>query len=126
MPVTSAQYIIGTEKYFDAGIKFNFDDDEYSQRYGQIEKKLRLLTKDDILQPYKSDQDFRSSNIRVDDVRYNLYVFGVKYQQIFTASQPSKVEFKSDGVVLIDINGYALILTYKMLFVDCDGQRHFD
>ena len=32
-PVTSAQCIIGTEKYPDSAILLNYDDDEYSQRF---------------------------------------------------------------------------------------------
>ena len=34
LPFTSAQRVIGTEKYPDAGILLNFDDDHYSQGYG--------------------------------------------------------------------------------------------
>ena len=33
-PVTSAQGIIGTEKYPDSAILLNYDDDNYSQGYG--------------------------------------------------------------------------------------------
>ena len=33
-PVTSAQCIIGTENYPDAGILLNYDDDDYSLGYG--------------------------------------------------------------------------------------------
>ena len=33
LPVTSAQCIIGTEKYPDAGKLLNYDDDVYSQGY---------------------------------------------------------------------------------------------
>ena len=110
LPVTSAQCIIGTEKYPDAGTFLNYDDDDYySQVYDQIQEAFGALTKDDFLQPYKSDHDFRSSNARADDVGYNLYVFDIRYQQIFTASQPIKVEFKFVGVVSNDINGYALV-----------------
>ena len=36
MPVTSAQCIIGTEKYPDSGILLNYTDNNYSQGYGQI------------------------------------------------------------------------------------------
>ena len=51
-PVTSAQCIIGTEKYPDSGILLNYDDDDYyNQGYGQIKEAFRALTKDDILQP---------------------------------------------------------------------------
>ena len=78
-PVTSAQCIIGTEKYPDSGILLNYDDDDYNQGYGQIKEAFRVLTKDDILQPYISDRDFRSSNNN-NDIGYNLYVFDIRYQ----------------------------------------------
>ena len=74
MPIGSAQSIIGTGKDPDAGILLNYDDDDYSRSYFQIKETFRALTKDDILQPYISDQDFRSSNVTDDDVGYNLYV----------------------------------------------------
>ena len=51
LPVVSAQGIIGTENYPDAGILLNYDDDDYSQGYSQIKEAFRALTKDDILQP---------------------------------------------------------------------------
>ena len=38
-------------------------------------KKLKALTKDDILQPYISEENFRTSNVRAADVGYNLNVF---------------------------------------------------
>ena len=50
----------------------------------------------------------------------------MRYQQLFTASQTSKVEFKFDGAVPNDINGYALGLTIKFLSISKDGPRHFD
>ena len=51
VPVTSCQCIIGTEKYPHAGILFNYDDDGYSQGYGQIKETFRALTGGDIRQP---------------------------------------------------------------------------
>ena len=60
--VTSAQCIIGTEKYPDSSILLNYNDDDYSQGYGQIKEAFKALTKDNILQPYISEHDFRSSN----------------------------------------------------------------
>ena len=72
LPVVSAQCIIGTEKYPDAGIMLNYDDDDYAQGYHQIEQTFKALTKDDIFQPYISEDDFRSSNVRAHDVGYNL------------------------------------------------------
>ena len=109
LPVVSAQCVIGTEKYLDAGILLNYDDDEYSQWYAQIKEAFRAFIKVDILRPCISDHDFRSSNVRADDVGYNLYVLDIRYQQNVTASQPVKVELNFDGVVLDDINGYALV-----------------
>ena len=57
--VTSAQCNIGTKKYPDSGNLLNYDDDDYNQGYGQIKEAFRVLTKNDILQPYISDHDFR-------------------------------------------------------------------
>ena len=125
LPVFSAQFIIGTEKYPDAGILLNYDDD-YSQGYHQIKEAVKALTKDDILQPYISEADFRTSNVAANDIGYNLYVFDIRYQKNFTNSQPIKVEFKFEGVVPNDINGYALVLTNKLVSISSDGQRHFD
>ena len=125
LPVVSAQCIIGTEKYPDAGILLNYDDDDYSQGY-QIKEAFRALTKDDILQPYISDDNLRTSNAAANDIGYNLYVFDIRYQKNFTNSQPIKVEFKFDGFVPNDINGYALVLTNKLVSISSDGQRPFD
>ena len=84
------------------------------------------MTKDDILQPYITDDNFRTSNAAANDIGYNLYVFDIRYQKYFTNSQPIKVEFKFDGVVPNDINAYALVLTNKLVSISSDGQRHFD
>ena len=126
LPVVSAQCIIGTEKYPDAAILLNYDDDDYSQGYHQIKEAFRALTKDDILQPYISEADCRRSNVAANDIGYNLYIFDIRYQENFTNSQPIKVEFKFEGLVPNDINGYALVLTNKLVSVSSDGQRHFD
>ena len=117
---------MGTENYPDVSISLNYDDADYAQVYSQIEEAFRALTKDDILQPYISEDDWRSSNVRADDVGYNLYVFGIRYEKNFTNSQPIKVEFKIDRVVLNDVNGYALVLTNRLVSKSSDGQRHFN
>ena len=69
--VTSAQCIIGTEKYPDSEILLNYNDDNYSQGYGQIKEAFKALTKDNLLQPYISDAEFRSSNDG-DNSGYNI------------------------------------------------------
>ena len=124
-PVTSAQCIIGTEKYPDSSILLNYDDDDSNQGYGQIKEAFRALTKDDILQPYISDKDFRSSNNN-NDIGYNLYVFDIRYQKDFQNSQPIKVEFKFSENIVGEIYGYDLVLTNKKISISSDGQRHFD
>ena len=123
--VTSAQCNIGTEKYPVSGILLNYNDDDYSQGYGQIKEAFKALTKDNLLQPYISDADFRSSN---DDnnIGYNIYVFDIRYQKNFESSQTKRVEFKFDGVVPAGIYGYALVLTNKLISLSSDGQRMFD
>ena len=78
LPVVSAQCIIGTEKYPDAGILLIYDDDDYSQGYHQIIEAFRALTKDDVIQPYISEADFRRSNVAANDVGYNLYFFDIR------------------------------------------------
>ena len=123
--VTSAQCIIETEKYPDSGILLNYNDDDYSQGYGQIKEAFKALTKDNILQPYISQHDFRLSN-GVNDFGYNIYVFDIRYQKNYESSQPIKVEFKFDGVVPAGIYGYALVLTNKLISISSDGQRMFD
>ena len=45
MPVTSAECVIGTEKYPDSAILLNYDDNDHSQGYGQIKEAHKALTK---------------------------------------------------------------------------------
>ena len=77
LPVISAQVVIGTERYLDSGILLSYDDDDYSQGYGQIKEAFKSRTKDDILQAYISEDDFRSSN-EGNNIGYNLYAFDIR------------------------------------------------
>ena len=70
-PVTSAQCVISTQKYPDSGILLKYNEDNNSQGYSQIKEAFRALTKDDILKPYKSEHDFRSSKDD-NDIGYKL------------------------------------------------------
>ena len=124
-PVISAQGIIGTEKYLDRAILLNYNDDIYSQGYGQIKETFKSLIRGNILQPYISENDFRSTNDD-NDIGYNIYVFDIRYHKNYQSSQPIKVEFKFDGVVPAEIYGYALILTNRLISISSDGQRMFD
>ena len=74
----------------------NYNDDDYSQGYGQIKEAFKALTKDNILQPYISEDGFRTSNDG-NNIGYNLHVFDKRYQKNFESSQPIKVELEFDG-----------------------------
>ena len=121
----SAQVIIGTERYPDSGILLNYDCDDYSQGYGLIKEAFKALTKDDILKPYISEDDFRSSNEGI-NIGYNIYALDIRYQKNFENAQPVKVEFKISENILAGIYEYALVLTNKLISISCDGQRMFD
>ena len=120
LPVTSAPCIVGRADYPDNVILLIYDDDEYSHGYGQIEEAFRALTEDDILLPYKTDQDFRV------DFDYNLHVFDKRNQEKSPAAQPIEEEFELDGAVPNDINVYALVLANELVAIRSDGHRHFD
>ena len=124
-PVTSAQSIIGTKKNPDSAILSKYNDDDYSQEYSQIKETFRIFTKDDILKPSISDNDFKSTNDG-NNIGYNLYVFDIRYQKIFESTEPIKVEFKFDGVIPAGLYGYSSVLTNKLLSISSDGPRHFD
>ena len=51
-PVTTAQCINRTEKNPDSSILLNYNDEYYTQGYGQIKEAFRAFTRDNILQPY--------------------------------------------------------------------------
>ena len=125
LPVISAHVIIGTERYPDSGILLNYDDDDYSQGYGQIKEAFKALTKDDILKPYISEDDFRSSNEGY-NIGYNIYAFDIRYQKNFENSQPVKVEYIFSENIPAGIYGYALVLTNRLASISSDGQRMFD
>ena len=124
-PERFAQYIIGTKKCPDSAILLRCNDDDYSPGYSQIKEAFRALTKDDILKPYISDQNFRSSNDG-NNIGYNFYVSGIRYQKNFESAQPIKVKIEFEGVIPAGIYGNALVLTNRLISISSDCQRHFD
>ena len=125
LPVMSAQAVIGTERYPDSGILLKYDDDDYSQGYGQIKEAFKTLTKDDILNPHLTEDDFRSSN-EVNNIGYNIYAFDIHYQKNFENAQPVKVEIKFSENIPAGIYGYALVLRNRLASITSDRQRMFD
>ena len=93
MRVTSAQCIIGTEKYPDSATLLIYDDDDYCQGYGQIKEAFRALTKDNILQPYISEDDFRSDD-KGNNIGCNIHVFDIRYQKDYQSGQSVKMNLK--------------------------------
>ena len=124
-PVTSNQCFILAEKYPNSAILPKYDDDFYSQGFGQIEEAFRALTNDDILQPFISNHDFRSSNDG-NDFGYNFYVFDIWYQKSLEAAQPIEVEFNFSENIPAGIYADTLVLTNKLAGITSDSQRHFD
>ena len=89
--------------------------------YVEIKKALRALTKDDIRKPYISRHDFRSFNDG-DNEGFILYVFDIRYRKNFGNAQSIKVEFNFGGIVPVNVNGYVLVLTSKLVSISSDGQ----
>ena len=121
----SAHVVIGTKRYPDSALLLNFEDDDYSQGYGQIKEAFRALTKDDMLKPYITEDDFRSSN-EGNNIGYKKYAFDLRYQKNFDNAQPVEVEFKFSENIPSGINGYALVLTNRLASITSDGQQMFD
>ena len=92
IPFIDLQQKALNEKCSVSSILLSYSDDDYSQVYGLIKEDFKALTRDDILQPYKPDKDFRFSNDR-DDIDYNLYVFDIQCQKTLEAAQPIQVEY---------------------------------
>ena len=123
--MTNTQCNIGTENYPDSAILLNYNDDDLSQGYGENKESFKALTKDDILQPYKSEHVFRSTNDG-NNTGYKLYVFDIRYPKKFVSAQPIKVEVNFSESVPAGVYGYALVLTNKLISISSDGQRRFE
>ena len=125
LPVTSAHVVIGKERYPDKSLLLNYAHDIYCQGYGKIKEAFRALTKDDILQPYISEDDFGSST-GGDNFGYNEHSCDIRYQKNFENAQPANVEFKFHGIIPAGVNRYALVLKNRLASISSDGQRMFD
>ena len=79
-PDKFAQCIIATENYPDAGKNSIYAEDNYRQVDSQIVSCFNLSTKDHILQPFLSQQDFTMNNVNASDhntidIGYILFFF---------------------------------------------------
>ena len=94
--------------YPDSAVLLSFDDDNYSQGYGQFGEVSRALTKDYILQPYMFDIDFRLFK-NGDDIGYNLYVFDIRWKKNLKSAQPIEVNLKFQQTFLL---GYTVMFQF--------------
>ena len=78
--VTISQCIYVTEKHLDGGTILSYADHDYSQSFNQTKEAFRALTREDLVQPYKSVYDFRSPSHGI-DAGNNFYVFEICYQK---------------------------------------------
>ena len=90
-----------------------------------VKEAFKALTKDNILQPYVSEDDFRSDN-NGNNIGYNIHVFDIRYQKKYQSSQSVKIEFKLDKVVPVGVYGYALVLANRLVSISSDGDRMLD
>ena len=82
-------------------------------------------------QPYIFDNECRITNVNdagcaKKDVGYNSFSFLYRTSRNFAAAKPTKGQYKCVAVVPADKNGFALVVTNKLISVSSDGQRHCD
>ena len=112
-------------KNLDSGFLLSYNADDYSQVYGQIKEAFRALTKNNIIQPCISVDDFRPFN-EDNNFGCNIHVFLIRHQKNFESAQPVKPEFKIAENIPAGIYGYALVLRNILASISSDGQRLFD
>ena len=119
LPISNAVCKIGSEKYPDDGIEWDYNRDKYDQAYSEIENFYHLNSETNLLNPFIDLNKFRTN--------YNFYVFGLSKQRDIIANQPIRLEFKFNAAIdVADYIAYALVLTQKLISISSDGQRHFD
>ena len=110
---------IRSEKYSDDGKECDYDRDKHDQTYSEIENFYKLHSETNQLNPFIDLHKFRRS--------YNFYVFDLSKQKDQIASQPIRLEFKSNAASgVADYIAYASVLTPKLISISSDGQSHFD
>ena len=119
LPISNAVCKIGSEKYPDDGIEYDYDRDKYDQAYSEIENFYHLKNETNLLNPFIDLHKFRRSHL------FNVFDLSKQKDQI--ASQPIRLEFKVNAAFAVaDYVAHALVLTPKLISISSDGQRHFD
>ena len=106
----------------------NFAEYEYFQGYSQSKEAFRCLPKDDILHLYICDHDFSSSNTEDGraEIGYSFYVCDIRYQKNIRVTQLFDLAVMSSANNPELVNGYALVLTVKLICFSSIGKRYFD
>ena len=115
-----------SENYSVLEINCIYDQDSFSQAYGEIVSCFGQSTKDNTLQPCITQTDCTTPDnyAAKTTLGKNLYGFDERYHQDFATSQPIKVkfEFSSPFHAAKRLTGYALLLTIKILSNSSDRQ----
>ena len=117
-PISNAVCKVGSEKYPDDGIEYDYDRDKYDQAYGEIENVYQLTSETNILNPFIDLHKLRRSS--------NFYEFDLSKQKDHIAFQPIRLDFNITAAIGVNkFTAHALVLPPKIISISSDGQRHF-
>ena len=108
----------------------DYDDDKNCEGFGQTVPCLQHLTKDEIVQPNITEEDFTTHFVNArgentGDIGINYKILIYVTEKIISA-QLLKVNFETFENIIPGLVGFALVLRDKLITIKSDGQRHFD
>ena len=110
---------IGSENFPENGISCDYNRDNYSEAYHEIEIFFIHQTQTTFLKPIIDLDMFRTD--------FNFNIFDLNNQKEKIAAQPIRIEFIFDGIIRANVyTSFALVLSNRLVSVSSDGQRHFD
>ena len=118
MNVTECYCKIGSEFYPEDRININYGTNNYNEVFKEIvsfNKDYNGLPHN--IKPYINHRTFKSS--------YRIYVFDTRYQRDQIGPQPIQLSFKFRAAVA-DVICHALVLTRKVISVNCVGNKMVD
>ena len=109
---------IGSEFYPEDRLNINFGTNNYNEAFKEIvnfNKDYNVLPHN--IKPYINNRTFKSN--------YRIYVFDTRLQNYHIGPQPIQLNFKF-FVAVADVICHALVLTRKVIGVNCDGNNMVD
>ena len=118
MNVTECYCKIGSEFYLEDRMNINYGTNNYNEAF----KEIVSLNEDynglpHNIKPYINHRTFKIKN--------RIYVFDTRCQSDHTGPQPIQLNFKFSAAVA-DVICHALVLTRKVISVNCDGNKMVD